>query len=233
MRKRHRIKAGLLGGTFNPIHIGHLRAAEEVREILALEKLYFIPAAVPPLKDPTKIAPSASRLKMVELAIRGNPFFEVSDVELKREGTSYTLDTLQYFSSKFPEFEFYFILGTDLFPEIDSWKEYKRLFELSNFAVITRPGFPKDSHSSTLPLALKDDFQYHTNKGSVIFYVHKSSRVLALVPIEGIQVSGTQIRNLLHENRSIKYLVPLEVETYILENKLYTNEAFDKIHEKG
>lgn len=233
MRKGHRIKAGLLGGTFNPIHIGHLRAAEEVREILTLEKLYFIPAAVPPLKDPTKIAPSDSRLKMVELAIRGNPFFEVSDVELKREGTSYTIDTLRYFSSKLPEFEFYFILGTDLFPEIDSWKEYKRLFELSNFAVITRPGFPKDSRSSTLPLTLRDDFQYHTNKEGVTSYMHKSSRVLALVRIEGIQVSGTQIRNLLHKNRSIKYLVPLEVETYILENKLYTNGAFDKIHEKG
>lgn len=220
--KGTRPRVGLLGGTFNPIHIGHLRAAEEVREILALERVYFIPAAMPPLKDLTKIASPDNRIKMVELAIQGNPFFELSDVELKREGTSYTVDTLGYFVSKFPQFEFYFILGTDLFPEMDTWKEYKRLFELSNFAVITRPGFPR---STSIPLALKDDFQHHKNEGGAIFYVHKSSRVLALVQIEGIQVSATRIRNLLNKNRSIKYLVPLEVEEYILENKLYTNEG--------
>jgi nicotinate-nucleotide adenylyltransferase len=216
MRKKPRV--GLLGGTFNPIHIGHLRAAEEVREILALEKIYFIPAAMPPLKDMTKIASPDSRIKMVEIAIRGNPFFELSDVEIKREGTSYTVDTLGYFVSNFPEFEFYFILGTDLFPEMDTWKEYKKLFELSNFAVITRPGFP---HTDSIPPALKDDFQYHKNEGGVIFYMHKSSKLLALVQIEGIQISATRIRNLLNKNRSIKYLVPLEVEEYILENRLY------------
>lgn len=226
MRKKHRV--GLLGGTFNPIHIGHLRAAEEVREILALERVYFIPAAMPPLKDLTKIASPDNRIKMVELAIQGNPFFELSDVELKREGTSYTVDTLGYFASKFPEFELYFILGTDLFPEMDTWKEYKRLFELSNFAVITRPGFSKDL-SSTFPLALKDDFQYHKNEGSMTFYMHKSSKLLVLVQIEGIQVSATRIRNLLNKNRSIKYLVPLEVEEYILENKLYTDRGPNKI----
>jgi nicotinate-nucleotide adenylyltransferase len=221
MRKKPRV--GLLGGTFNPIHIGHLRAAEEVREILALEKIYFIPAAMPPLKDMTKIASPDSRIKMVEIAIRGNPFFELSDVEIKREGTSYTVDTLGYFVSNFPEFEFYFILGTDLFPEMDTWKEYKKLFELSNFAVITRPGFP---HIDSIPPALKYDFQYHKNEGGVIFYMHKSSKLLALVQIEGIQISATRIRNLLNKNRSIKYLVPLEVEEYILENRLYTTDDF-------
>ncbi len=204
MRKKPRV--GLLGGTFNPIHIGHLRAAEEVREILALEKIYFIPAAMPPLKDMTKIASPDSRIKMVEIAIRGNPFFELSDVEIKREGTSYTVDTLGYFVSNFPEFEFYFILGTDLFPEMDTWKEYKKLFELSNFAVITRPGFP---HTDSIPPALKYDFQYYKNEGGVIFYMHKSSKLLALVQIEGIQISATRIRNLLNKDRSIKYLVPL------------------------
>ena len=215
------MKIGLLGGTFNPIHLGHLRAAEEVREILALERIYFISSAMPPHKD-SDIASPTDRLKMVELAIQGNPFFETCDIELKRGGSSYTVDTLEYFSSKSPEFEIYFILGADLFSEIHTWKEYKRLFELSNFAVITRPGFPQ---TASIPLALRDDFRYYKSEENVISFLHKNSKILALVQIEGIHISSTQIRDLMGKNKTIKYLVPKEVEAYILENKLYTKEA--------
>jgi nicotinate-nucleotide adenylyltransferase len=216
------MKIGLLGGTFNPIHLGHLRAAEEIREILALEKIYFIPSAMPPHKDSSDVTSPTDRLKMVELATQGNPFFEICDIELKRGGSSYTVDTLEYLSSKLPEFEIYFILGADLFSEIHTWREHKRLFELSNFAVITRPGFPQ---ITSIPLALKDDFRYYKSEENVISYLHKGSKILALVQIEGIHVSSTQIRNLMNKNKTIKYLVPKEVEAYILENKLYTKEA--------
>lgn len=219
-----REKIGLLGGTFNPIHFGHLRAAEEVREILCLSKVYFIPASIPPHKDSTNIAPSEDRLRMLELAIKDNPFFEISDVELKRRGPSYTIDTLRYFSTEFPDFEFYFIVGTDLFSEIDTWKDYKKLFKVSNFAVISRPGFPKD-FSKVFPLALREDFRYHKEEGNIIFYLHKSLNILAFVRIEGIQISSTKIRCLLKENKSIKYLVPKEVEEYIITKKLYKEEG--------
>jgi nicotinate-nucleotide adenylyltransferase len=223
MEKRPRMKIGLLGGTFNPIHLGHLRVAEEIREILALDRIYFIPSAMPPHKDSSDIASPADRLKMVELATGENPFFEICDIEIKRGGPSYTIHTLEYFSSKFHEFEIYFIVGTELFSEIHTWKKYKRLFELSNFAIITRPGFP---HSTSIPLALRDDFRYYKNQENVIFYTHKgSTKTLALVEIEGIQVSSTRIRDLINKNISIKYLVPKEVEAYILENKIYTKEA--------
>lgn len=223
MKERPRIKVGLLGGTFNPIHIGHLRGAEEIREILAIDRIYFIPSAMPPHKDSSNVASPADRLKMVELAISENQFFEVCDVEIKRGGPSYTIHTLEYFSSKFPEFEIYFILGAELFSEIHTWKECKRLFELSNFAIITRPGFP---HSNSIPLVLRDDFRYYKNEENVIFYTHKgSANTLALVEIEGILVSSTQIRDLINKNSSIKYLVPKEVEVYIYENKIYTKEV--------
>lgn len=248
MGKKSRIKVGLLGGTFNPIHLGHLRAAEEVREILALEKIYFVPASIPPHKDPSEVASSSHRLKMLEIAVRGNPFFDISDFELRHDGLSYTIDTLRFFSSEFPEFDIYFIVGTDMFSEIDTWKEYEKLFEISNFALITRPGFflvqsdsprmvrlnvpaelgevsTQDDLLSTLPVALRDDFRYHKKEGNVIFCLHKSSNVLALVQIEGIKVSSTQIRDLLKKKKSIKYLVPDEVELYILNNKLYMKEA--------
>ncbi len=225
MERKYRIKVGLFGGSFNPIHLGHLRAAEEVREILSLEKIYFIPASQPPLKDLSNVAPSANRLKMVKLAIKGNPSFRVSDVELKRGETSYTIDTLKFFSSKFPNYELYFILGSELFSEIDGWKEYKILFEFSNFAVITRPGFSKNL-LSTLPLALEDDFRYYQNEDNLTTYQHKFSKTLALVQIDGIQVSSTRIRDLINKNRSIKYLVTKEVEQYIRDNKLYLKEEF-------
>lgn len=217
------MRIGLFGGTFNPIHIGHLRGAEEIREILALSRIYFIPSAIPPHKDSSDVASPADRLNMVELATMENPFFEVCDIEIKRGGPSYTVHTLEYFSSKFPESEIYFILGAELFSEIHTWKEYKRLFELANFAVITRPGFPC---SASIPLALRKDFRYYKNEESVTFYTHKdSARTIALVEIEGIQVSSTRIRELINRNSSIKYLVSKEVEAYILENKIYTKEA--------
>jgi nicotinate-nucleotide adenylyltransferase len=223
MGKKPRMKIGLLGGTFNPIHIGHLRGAEEIREALGLGRIYFIPSSMPPHKDSSDIASPADRLKMIELATGENPFFEVCDIEIKRGGPSYTVHTLEYFSSEFPDSEIYFILGAELFSEIHTWREYRRLFELSNFAVITRPGFP---HFTSVPLALGDDFRYYKDEENVIFYRHKgSNKTLALVKIEGIQVSSTRIRDLIKKNSSIKYLVPREVEVYILENKIYTKEA--------
>lgn len=224
MEKKPTKKAGLLGGTFNPVHLGHLRAAEEIREILALDKIYFIPAYIPPHKGSEEIISPKDRLTMLELAILENPFFEISDVELKRGGVSYTIDTLRYFSSNFPEFEFYFIVGNDLFVEIDTWKDFEQLFEVSNFTVITRPGFSED-FSSLIPLAVKDDFRYYKKEKDVTTYLHKSSKTLAIVQIEGVRVSSSHIRDLVGNKKSIKYLVPASVESYILSKQLYVKEA--------
>jgi nicotinate-nucleotide adenylyltransferase len=217
-------KVGLFGGTFDPIHLGHLRAAEEIREILGLEKIYFVPASVPPHKTTPGMASPHDRLKMLELAVNDNNFFSISDVEIKRGGKSYTIDTLRYFSEMFPLFNLYLIAGSDLFSEIDSWKDYKEIFRASNFVVIERPGLSFEL-PGTLPLEIKNDFRYYKEYSNLTLYINKNSRILSLVKIDGLEISSTKIRELVKKFKSIKYLVPSSVETYILEHRIYKKEA--------
>lgn len=217
-------KVGLFGGTFDPIHFGHLRAAEEIREILGLEKIYFVPTSVPPHKTIPDMASPHHRLKMLELAVNDNNFFNISDIEIKRGGKSYTIETLRYFSDTFPLFDLYFIAGSDLFSEIDSWKDYKKIFMASNFAVIERPGSGFEL-PGILPLEIKDDFRYYKAYNNLTLYINKNSKILSLVKIDGLEISSTKIRELVKNFKSIKYLVPSDVEAYILEHGIYKKEA--------
>ena len=212
-------RVGLFGGTFDPIHFGHLRAAEEIKEILSLNKVYFIPSAIPPHKSDSNITNSSKRLEMLKLAIEGNKYFDVSEFELQSETPSYTIKTLEYFNHTEPNTEYYFILGNEQFNHIESWKDYKGLFELSNFAVITRPGFSEPSLNK-VPLALKDDFLYYNCIENVISYTNKIKDIV-FIEIKGIEISSTDIRNFVKSKKSIKYLVPDKVQNFILSEKLY------------
>ncbi len=212
-------RVGLFGGTFDPIHFGHLRAAEEIKQILELDKVYFIPTAISPHKVDTNVTPSSKRLEMLKLAIEGNKYFDLSEFELKSETPSYTIKTLEYFSKMEPAPELYFIVGNEQFDQIDTWRDYKRLFELSNFAVITRPGFSELS-SSKVPLALKDDFRYYNYIENVISYTNKRKEIV-FIEIKGIEISSTDIRAFVKSKKSIKYLVPDKVQKFILSEKLY------------
>ena len=224
MNDKKQNKVGLFGGTFDPILYGHLRAAEEITQILNLSKIYFIPSAIPPHKEENNITPAHARLQMLKLAIEGNQHFDILEYELEKQTPSYTVDTLEYLSSEHPDLEFYFIVGNELFNHIDTWKNYKRLFELCNFAVITRPGF-SDVDSSRIPLELKDDFRYHNSIENVISYTNNNSRDIVFTEIRGIEISSTDIRNSVRSTKSIKYLVPDKVEKFITSEKLYTEEA--------
>ncbi|HVY55436.1 MAG TPA: nicotinate-nucleotide adenylyltransferase [Thermodesulfobacteriota bacterium] len=217
-------RAGLFGGTFDPVHLGHLRAAEEIRENLSLDKVYFIPAAVAPHKKTTHSTPSRHRLEMLKLAVSDNPSFEVCDYELGKDTPSYTIETLRHLKKTNPESEYYFMVGNELFREIDTWKEWRDLFKLSNFVVITRPGYP-DPDVGKLPLALENDFSYYNKEGNVIFYKDKNSSLIAFSRIMGLEVSSTEIRRCVKSGRSIKYLVPAPVEEYILRNGIYATEG--------
>lgn len=217
-------KVGLFGGTFDPVHYGHLRAAEEIREILKLEKIYFVPNSVPPHKATPGIASPQDRLKMLQLALDENNSFGISDIEIKRGGKSYTIDTLRYFSDAFPEFDLYFIAGSDQFSEIAAWKDYRKILTESNFVVIERPGSGFEL-PGTLPLEIKDDFRYYRRCSNLTVYINKNSSTLSLVKIDGLEISSTKIRDLANKLKSIKYLVPSSVETYILEHGIYTKEA--------
>lgn len=218
--KEEKKKAGIFGGTFDPVHLGHIKAAQEIRRILGLSKILFIPSFIPPHKNPTDTTPSEHRLKMLELALDPYPYFEISTYELDKEGTSYTVDTLKYFATEEPGTDFYFIVGSELFETIDTWKNYNDLFELANFAVIERPGFSEQDPPS-LPLAIETDFRYYMSQDNVKIFKNKYSKEIAFTHIRGIRVSSTEIRHRMKAGESIKDLVPEEVESYIIRNGLY------------
>ena len=223
MDNKKKERAGLFGGTFDPVHFGHLRAAEEIREQLSLNRIYFVPAALPPHKKSTHTTPSLHRLEMLRLAVSENPNFDICGYELEKNTTSYTVETLRHLNTANPNSEFYFIVGNELFAEIETWKEYKELFKLSNFAVITRPGYP-DEGDAKLPLTLKNDFSYYKEKENVIFYKDNNSKLIAFPKIRGLKISSTEIRRFVKAGRSVKYLVPARVEEYILRNNIYRTE---------
>ena len=217
-------KIGLFGGSFNPVHIGHLRAAEEIKELLKLDKIIYIPTSVHPLKKSRNIPDGKKRYQMLKLAVSGNPDFEVSDIELKRKGPSYTIDTLKYFSKRYKRKEFYFILGTENLSNIDEWKHYHELFQYSNFAVMKRPGVKFIKGKSIFPSPLRRMFKFIESTDSIEAYEHKSSKKLIFVNIRGIRISSTRVRKLIKDKKSIRYFVPNNLNTYILKNKLYTGE---------
>lgn len=214
-------KVGIFGGTFDPVHLGHLRAAEEIKRILELEKVYFIPSAIPPHKKQAEITPSKNRLKMLEIALKPYPYFDISTYEIEKATTSYTIETLKHFTSEYPDIEFYFIVGSELFSHIETWKNYNDLFKLANFAVIERPGFPEEN-ASKLPIAIEPAFRYHMNRDNVTIYLNQHSKEVVFTQIHGVRVSSTEIRQRIKAGEQIKDLVPEQVERYILKNGLYT-----------
>lgn len=191
-------KLGVLGGTFDPIHIGHLVLAEQVREKFQLEKIIFIPSASPPHKTEEKPSPADARFEMTKLALEGNPFFSVSDIELKREGLSYTVDTLRKLKELYKNSELYFLTGSDVLDEITMWRDPEEIYELAKIVIGVRPGFDKF------------DLENHFAKKSII------------VNITGMDISSTQIREKVKSGETIKYLVPAKVEEYIKKKNLYT-----------
>ncbi len=187
------MKIGILGGTFNPIHIGHLILAEEAREKLSLDKVIFVPTYLPPHKDNSEIVSAGARLAMVKVAIKGNAYFLASDIEIKRDGRSYTIDTLKEFKSIYPQDELYFIIGSDLLKYLDDWKDLDEIIKMVRFVVATRPGYPLEkipSHIST-------------------------------IPIRAVDISGFEIRKAIKEHKSFRYLVPDGVFKYIDKKRLY------------
>ena len=200
------MRIGIIGGTFNPIHYGHLLIAEEVRSRKGLDRITFIPAALPPHKEEEEIIDIRHRYRMVVLATSSNYHFVVSDLEMKRKGTSYTVDTLEELSRLCPEDEFYFIIGSDAFSEIDTWKEAERLMTLCRFIVVDRNHY--------LAKELSPDM----------------TRKIETVQCLSLNISASDIRRRIREGSSIKYLLPQKVEEYIYQHKLYI-PCRDKIEE--
>jgi nicotinate-nucleotide adenylyltransferase len=208
----------LFGGTFNPIHFGHLRGVEEVREAFGLQDTVFIPAAIPPHKFTEEVIEARHRLEMVKLAIMTNPSFSISSVEVDRIGKSYSIDTLQYFREREEYASLFFILGKDAFMEIETWKECQRLFSLSNFIVMTWPEFGKTPLYPQLPESLASSFRYDQE---VKAWIHSSGHLLHFKEITFLDISSTKVRERIERGKSVKYLIPPEVEAYAKEHGLY------------
>jgi len=212
------MKVGILGGTFNPIHVAHLRIAEEVREACALDRVLFIPAASPPHKQGSVPESFARRLAMVEAAIADNPSFAVSDLEGCRAGKSYSVHTLEILAREHPDTSYYFIMGLDSFLDITSWHEWPRLFELAHLVVMGRPGFDGRPPLELVPVAMRGEFCYDAQPDLLR---HRSGKTVLFLTETLLDISSTRLRGMVAAGRSIRYLVPPTVATYIEQHALY------------
>lgn len=215
-------RIGIFGGTFNPIHCGHLRAAEEVREKLNLAKVIFIPSKTPPLKA-DELVESEHRYKMTKLALSGNIFFEISDIEFKRQGKSYSVQTIEEMRKIFQDVDFYFILGIDAFLEIPTWWQPERLISLADFVIISRPSFRFVDLLLSPYIEVQRSILEKLDRAELESYstTLRNKRVAITLKMPLLDVSATDIRKRIREGKSIKYLLPESVESYIIANKLY------------
>jgi nicotinate-nucleotide adenylyltransferase len=195
---------GIMGGTFDPPHIGHLIVAQEVAAVLSLEQVLFVPAGVQPLKQGEPVTPPPHRVRMVELAIADNPCFVLSRADVDRPGASYTVDLLGVLQRELgPEAALHFIVGADSLRDLAAWRSPGRILELARLVAVPRPGHAFERPGGTgLPAAVLEE------------------RIL-MVRAPSVDVSATEVRERVREGRPIRYLVPEAVERYIREQGLY------------
>lgn len=217
------MRLGIFGGTFNPIHFGHLRAAEEVRYGCNLDKIIFMPSGCPPLKS-AELPEAIHRDAMTRLATGSNVNFLVSDLEMRQKVKSYTVTTVETLRKLYAGDELFFIMGLDAFLDLPHWREPERLVSSIDFIIVTRPGFemqelmisPYIEDTGVKPQAAM------TAAGRISLHL-KGGRNAQVVSISAFEVSSTSIRRLVREGKSIKYLVPEAVEQYIHSHHLYSD----------
>jgi nicotinate-nucleotide adenylyltransferase len=218
------MKIGIFGGTFNPIHFGHLRVAEEARVSAGLDRVIFVPSGQPPLKT-KDIAPARHRLAMTRLAVKGNPFFKVLDIECRSGRKSYTVNTLHALRGRYPDERLCFMLGIDAFLDIPNWYRPDLLMRQMNFLVLSRPGCRfGDLFSSPYLTATKTTLRKLDAGATEADSVSLEGGVtVTLLNVSPVTISATDIRTLVAQGKSIKYLLPAEVESYIISQNLYVS----------
>lgn len=219
-------KIGIFGGTFNPIHIGHLRAAVEIREGFGLDAVYLIPSASPPHKGTDDLAPAEDRMAMVRQAIAGHGGLRASDIELKREGPSYTIDTVCAFRKHLPEASWlYLIMGLDAFLEIETWKSYEDLLHIIPLIVINRPDaegrLQPSVNQAVSNLLSQGQLQGYTCSRDTPCFTHCEKQPIFTFKITAMNLSATRIRDQIRQRRAIDFLVPESVRRYIETKGLY------------
>jgi nicotinate-nucleotide adenylyltransferase len=190
-------RIGIIGGTFNPIHIGHLTIAQMVSEQLQLDKVFFVPSNLPPHKSSKSVASAKDRCHMRHLAIKGNTRFEISDFEIKKKGKSFSIDTVNYFRDIHPRgTKLFFIIGSDLLATLHTWKRINEILKIVTFVAVNRPGYKE----------------------------RKSKIKVKSVTTAGLHTSSSYVRRRIISGKTVKYLVPDSVLTYIKQKKLYKND---------
>ncbi len=199
-------RTAVFGGSFNPIHYGHLLLADEVLEALGLDRILFVPAALPPHKPAARLAPAGDRYEMVRLATAGRPKFEVSDVELRRAGPSYTVDTLE--ALDVPRGDLFLVVGSETFLDLLTWREPRRIAELARLVVVPRIGSAFDPDSAAAQKVVREVGQEPL-----------------IVRATSLPISASDLRRRVREGRSVAYRLPDAVAAYIRARRLYRNEV--------
>jgi nicotinate-nucleotide adenylyltransferase len=200
------MKIGIFGGTFDPVHLGHLILAEQCREQAALDQVLFVPAALPPHKLEQTLTPFAQRVEMLSLAISGQPAFRIDELEKDRSGPSYTVDTLMKLQQARPGDELCFILGSDSLHDLPLWYQPRRILELATLLVVARADWPTFSAEELKQsLQLADDFPLRYQ----------------IVEAPLITIASRDIRRRIAEGRSVRYMIPRAVEAYVEDKGLY------------
>jgi len=214
-------RVGLLGGSFNPIHYGHLLLADEVLETLGLDRLLFVPAAAPPHKPATQLAPAADRYEMVRLAIADHPKFAVSDLELRRPGPSYTVETLEALAAGGDEL--FYVVGSETFLDLLTWREPRRIARLARLVVIPRAGSAFDAESAAAQKVLREigveGGFVHDLSGGV------PSRGVLIVHATSLPLSASELRRRVREGRSLAFRMPPAAIAYVRSHGLYRAET--------
>jgi nicotinate-nucleotide adenylyltransferase len=206
--QHHSMKIGIMGGTFNPIHNGHLIIAEDVREQCGLDRVLFIPSGQPPHKPDTEVIDAQHRYEMVRIAVESNPFFEASRIEVDRNGLTYSINTLQELKRIYGEgVDLYFIIGADVVEELVTWREFRRVFQMCEFIAVLRPGYNNSAFENTIEKNRKD-----------------FDAKIRQVQTRLVDISSSDIRKRCERDESIKYLVPDNVEEYIKRFSLYSKK---------
>ena len=219
-------RIGIFGGTFNPIHLGHIHVVREVKEGFGLNNIFLVPSSLPPHKEPGDVVNARDRIEMISLAFSNWSDFEISDVELKRPGPSYTIDTVRHFKSVLPkDITLYLILGMDAFLEIDTWMSYMDLFLLVPLIVMARTGTMDDGTvlkwknvDDYIKSKVSDGYQFSASRSC---YIHDEKQPVFVFDVTPVDISSTKIRKLVKNGSSIKFMVPETVEELIKSKGLY------------
>ena len=200
------MRVGVFGGTFDPVHLGHLIIAEQCREQASLDQVWFIPAARPPHKQDRQLTPFGQRVEMLQLATAGHGAFRVDELEKDRPGLSFTADTLEELRRRHADAEFFLLIGADCLPDLPHWHEPARIVDAATLLIVARPGWtlwPAERLRTALKLSPDKQFRH------------------VVVPMPLIDVSSTDLRRRVAEGRSIRYFTPRAVECYIENHRLY------------